>query len=329
MRAKTEEIGNHARDVRAWKMESMKRRVKHDAKQRNLADSRGMRPLMGVGLLLISGFGFSGSILMASMGVKSGIGVNTSNVIRYSVAILFLFAFQKITESPIKIRTHERFTALALGVPIFMMGIGYLGATRYIPVSLAVLIFYTGPILIILISRFTEKEPITIIRLIAIVSAFLGLALALDVQSPADFHIRGVLFAFMAAVGMAAFVTISSLTIRSADPRAVNLHALFGGALLFFVFLFIMDDAADSISRAGLLSLCGSGLSVAVAYLTFYAGLKIVGPVKASMLLNIEPIFTIGLAVTLLGERLSVGQFVGAGFVIAGIILINYKPGRA
>ena len=50
-----------------------------------------------------------------------------------------------------------------------------------------------------------------------------------------------------------------------------------------------MDGTASSITQTGLLRLCGSGFAIAVAYITFYAGLKIIGPVKASMLLNIEP----------------------------------------
>ena len=44
------------------------------------------------------------------------------------------------------------------------------------------------------------------------------------------------------------------------------------------------------------------------------------------MLLNIEPVCTIALSVAILGERLSLSQLIGAGLVMAGIILINYQP---
>jgi drug/metabolite transporter (DMT)-like permease len=128
-----------------------------------------------------------------------------------------------------------------IGIGLLLI-FGYLGATRYIPVSLAVLIFYTDPFFV------------------------------------------------------------------------------------FFIFLFVMDDATNPIAQTGVLSLCGTGLALGFAYITFYAGLKIIGPVRASMLLNTEPICTIGLSIAILGERLSLGQFVGAGLIIAGIILINYQP---
>lgn len=294
--------------------------------QKGQADPACGRSLVGIGWLLVSGLGFTISILVASAALKGGIDVHTSNALRYLSAIALLFVYQKATGKPIKIPPYERFTALALGITVFMMGIGYLGATQYIPVSLAVLIFYTGPFFIFFISRFTEKEPLTIIRLAAIVIAFIGLSLVLDVQSSGAFQLKGILFALMAAVGMATFVTVSSLAIRTADAQAVNLHAMFGGALLFLFFFFTAGGTVSAITPAGFFKLCGSGFAIGFAYITFYAGLKVVGPVRASMLLNVEPIFTVALAVILLGESLSLSQFMGAGLVIVGIIMINVKP---
>jgi drug/metabolite transporter (DMT)-like permease len=306
-------------------MGSLDQGVKHTV-QKGLDNSR---PWMGIGLLVLSGLGYSSSIIIASILMKRGVGVNTSNAARYLVATVLLLFYQKAGRKQIKILPRERYTALALGITVFIMGIGYLGATRYIPVSTAVLIFYTGPLFTVLISRFTENEPITIIRLMAIATAFMGLSLALGVQSAGSFQVKGVLFAFMAAIGMATFVTISSLAIRTADPQAVNLHTLFSGTLLFILFLCIENDTAPSaITSSNLFGLCGSGCAIAVAYIAFYAGLKIIGPVKASMLMNTEPIFTVALAAAILGEKLSFMKFFGAGLVIIGIVMINCKFAR-
>ena len=81
----------------------------------------------------------------------------------------------------------------------------------------------------------------------------------------------------------------------------------------------------DGLNQINLLRLFSSGFAVGVSHITMYAGLKIIGPVKASVLLNTEPIFTIVLSVMILGERLSLPQSLGAGLVVLGIILINYK----
>ena len=207
-----------------------------------------------------------------------------------------------------------------------MMGVGYLGATRYIPVSQAVLIFYTCPFLVAFISRFTENEPVTVARLFAITLAFVGLALALKLQSTAALSFLGIIFASMAALGFAGFVTVSSLMLRTSDRQAVLLHSMSAGTVLFVLFFAITNGAEIVGTPAGLLKVCVAGIFLTFAYLTFFAGLDILGPVKSSMFMNVEPVLTIFLAAISLGEHLTVVQLCGAGMVIGGIIWIVRPP---
>ncbi|WP_413833088.1 DMT family transporter [Desulfobacula sp.] len=209
---------------------------------------------------------------------------------------------------------------------VFMMGIGYLGATQYIPISLAVLIFYTCPFFVAIISRFTENEPITPRRLTAIIIAFIGLSLALKVQTTGGLQLLGIMYAVIAAIGFASFVTVSSLMLKTADPQAVLLHSMAGGTLLFVLF-FVLTNGVEIIgTRTGWLKVSGSGIAIAFAYITFFAGMKIIGPVKATMILNIEPVLTICLAAILFGEHLANIQVFGAVLVIGGIVLITRTP---
>ena len=281
------------------------------------------RSWIGFGLLLLSALGFTIAMLFANLAYKDGIDVHTTNSVRYFATIVLLFLFQKIRGKRLGLPPRERYTSLGLGISVFMMGLGYLGATQYIPVSLAVLLFYTTPFFVAVIARFTEKEPLTIIRLIAIIMAFVGLGLALEVQSVATLNWRGVAFGFLSAVGCTSFVIINSLSMRTADPQAVNFHCLAGGTLLFAVFLVFTGGPTGTISYLAIFKMVVSGIALTVGYITFFAGLEIIGPVKTSMLMNAEPILTILLATSLLGERLSSIQLVGAAFVILGIILIT------
>ena len=285
--------------------------------------------LLGVALMLVSGFGFTCSILIASRATSGGIDTNTCNVLRYFVAVMLLLGWHAASGTTVRINPRERYTALGLGFAVFVMGAGYLGATQYIPISLAVLIFYTGPFFVVIISRFTEKEPITIPRMTAICIAFFGLTLALKLGSANSLPIIGILLAFAAAIGMASFVTVSGLAIRTASPQAVNLHSLVGGTLLFGLFLIIVGGPSGAITRNSLLLLIASGFSLAVGFITLFVGLKRLGPVRTSILMNAEPVFTIILAAALLGERLSSSQVAGAGLVIIGIVLTTCLPDNA
>ncbi len=285
--------------------------------------SGGTLKWFGIGLLLLSVLGFTNSILAANRALKDGIDVHTINALRYSMTIALLFLFQKIRGKQLKLPRRERYMGMALGISVFMTGVGYLSATKYLPISLAVLIFYTAPFIVAIVSRFTENEPITIIRLVAIVIAFIGIALALGIQTETTLNWQGVAFALLAAFGYASLVCVSSLTMKTVNPQAVNFHCLASGTVLFVVFLLFTGGPETTISQSSWLKLGFSSLALTVGFMTFFTGLEIVGPVKTSMLMNTEPILTIILAAILLGERLSPVQWIGAGLVVVGIILIT------
>ena len=281
------------------------------------------RTWIGFGLVLMAALGFSTNILFANMAYRDGIDIHTINAVRHFVTVILLFLFLKIRGKKLKLPPRERYASFVLGISVFMMGIGYLGATQYIPVSVAVLIFYTHPFLVAIIARFTEKEPITPIRLLAITIAFIGLAFAMGIQSVGGLHWYGIAFGFLGALGAASYVTISSLTIRSADTQTVNFHCLTAGTLLYVVFLLFNSGPAAHIAPAGWFKLGASSLALTIAYVTFLIGIETIGPVKTTILMNAEPILTILLAALVLGERLAPTQLIGAAFVMAGIILIT------
>jgi drug/metabolite transporter (DMT)-like permease len=175
---------------------------------------------IGVGLLLLSALGFTIAMLFANMAYKDGIDVHTTNAARYLATIVLLFLFQKIRGKKLGLPPRERYTSLALGISVFMMGLGYLGATQYIPISLAVLLFYTFPVFVAVIARFTENESITAIRLIAIIIAFIGLGLALEIHSLTNLNWQGIALGFLSSLGCTTFVIVSSLSMRSDANRS-------------------------------------------------------------------------------------------------------------
>ena len=231
------------------------------------------RSWVGVGLLLLSALGFTIALLFANMAYRDGIDVHTTNAARYTATIVLLFLFQKIRGKKLGLPPRERYTSLALGISVFMMGLGYLGATQYIPVSLACLLFYTFPVFVAVIARFTENELITALRLIAIILAFIGLGLALEVHSLTNLNWQGVALGFLSSLGCTTFVIVSSLSMRSADPQAVNFHCLAAGTVFFAAFLFFTGGPTTIISYSALSKLCVSSLALAVAYITLFAGL--------------------------------------------------------
>src|SRR3546814_12772606 len=84
-----------------------------------------------------------------------------------------------------------------------------MGSIFYIPASLAVLIFYTFPLLVAVGARWTEGEPVGGTKLVGLAVAFAGLAIAPGVEL-GDLDTSGIVLAGRAAVGVAAHRPASS-----------------------------------------------------------------------------------------------------------------------
>jgi len=71
---------------------------------------------------------------------------------------------------------------------------------------------------------------------------------------------------------------------------------------------------------------CIAVVSTVVAMLTFFAGLRRVGPSSAAILSTFEPVVTAGLAALALGESLGPVQLVGGLLVLASVVALQVRP---
>lgn len=83
-----------------------------------------------------------------------------------------------------------------------------------------------------------------------------------------------------------------------------------------------------AVSAAGWGAVAYSGLlALVVAYLFWYRGISVLGPTRASMYSNLQPLFAIAAAWAFLGESPRVLQLAGAMCIIGGLLLTRL-PGR-
>jgi drug/metabolite transporter (DMT)-like permease len=98
--------------------------------------------------------------------------------------------------------------------------------------------------------------------------------------------------------------------------------ALFA-AVSFFIWGTITKTLYFHFEVIGWLPVVGTALfSSVLAMLTFFAGMNIIGPTKASILSMVEPVITFILSTIFLQEKMSIFQIFGGLIVLAGAILV-------
>ncbi len=70
-------------------------------------------------------------------------------------------------------------------------------------------------------------------------------------------------------------------------------------------------------------------LALVVAYLFWYRGVKVLGPTRAAMYSNLQPLFAMGVAWGVLREAPRTSQLAGAAFIIGGLLLTRLPVAQA
>ena len=204
---------------------------------------------------------------------------------------------------------------------------GYLWSILYLPVSLAVLCFYTYPLMTVLFVGLLDRRLPGRLQLLAFVLAFVGLALALEVSFDA-LDGRGIAFALMGAVGASVAFIVVGRRLPHVEPITVTFHM----SIISLVIVASAAAASGSFAlpsddgQAGSLLLAAAVLTFCLAFLAMFAGVPMIGSVGAAMVMNLEPVATLALAAAILGEVLGPQQFLGAGLVLAAIGLAQLPP---
>lgn len=77
-----------------------------------------------------------------------------------------------------------------------------------------------------------------------------------------------------------------------------------------------------SVGLPGWLAVAYSGLfALALAYLFWYRGVKVLGPTRTAMYANLQPLIALGVAWATLNEAPRLPQLAGAAFIMSGLVL--------
>ena len=169
---------------------------------------------------------------------------------------------------------------------------------------------------------------------IGIMVAFVGAVVTITNGDPARVLAGGIsigdLFLLGCVLSWSAYTIIARYAMRNLASLTVLAYSSVIGTLL----LTPVAARADVVTEFAAATLA-TWLSFAylvfgaagLAYLMYYEGIREVGPNRAAVFINLEPVTAILLGVGLLGEGLSAPLLIGAALVILGLYLVN-RPER-
>ena len=245
---------------------------------------------------------------------------------RSVIGVIILVFFIVLTGRAPGVTLSKMRRSLVAGFSHVCAAIGLLGSIVYIDISLANIILFLYPFPIAVVAHYRGEARLRPLTIAFMILATAGLALVLGVKFNST-DPRGIALAVM---GMVAFsfmiISMADLTREVGAPYSNLLMTLW--AVLVFGLVAIVGSLTEIVAAPALphtlfgwASVAVVGIAFALGYLCFFVSANIIGATRASMLSISEPIMIILFAVLLVGETVSVVQWIGITIVIGSLAL--------
>ena len=207
-----------------------------------------------------------------------------------------------------------------------------------ITIALALLCFYTFPAMIATLDIASGRERLDRPKRVALALALGGMvavvASQLDPAAGVEFDGIGVALALVAAVCQTIFVTVSRDGYRRV-PAAQATTVIIGAAFVACVGVALLTGTGAAIAfpfsnpDVWPLLLFTGVFAAALPSLCFLIGIRVIGGMRAGIVMLWEPVVGVALAALLLNEKLQPIQLLGgAAILAAAFILQRTTPGR-
>jgi drug/metabolite transporter (DMT)-like permease len=212
----------------------------------------------------------------------------------------------------------------------------YFAAIERMPVSIALLIEYSAPVLLVLLAWGRTRIPPAMLTIVGALLSIGGLVLVIDPAGAGGLDGLGVLFALGAAVCLAGYYLISARPSGDLPPVAlVCAGLLVGGLALGLIgltgllpFTMSFDDVVmPLVGEVSWIVPMGVVVVIATAfaYLTGILGAARLGSRVASFVGLVEVLFAVLFAWLLLGEVPTLVQALGGALIVGGVVFVKLQ----
>lgn len=251
------------------------------------------------------------------------------NFIRFfigGVVLLTVLLFKKDAG----IGRKEFFSVVVIGFVNVVMSMSLLQLSLYAynaQASVTAVIFSSNPVFVMLFAAITGKEKIGVYKLLGLLFGLLGIFVvfseklnftSISWKSPFYAIVSAVFYGLYTVLGRKVSVRIGSLK--------MNTYSFLAGSLILLPFLLIFRIPVVTFDYSGIYQiLYMSFILTGLAYLTYFAGLRIVGAGSGSLVFFIKPVLASILAIIFLNEKASLTLFAGTVLIISGIGIVVFQ----
>lgn len=284
-------------------------------------------------------------LLAASLWGTAGIFVRTvekCNISEMQIVLLraffsavivgFLMLFSDKSLFKIKARDIGFFAAAGI-FSIVMFNYCYYKTMALTSLSVAAVLLYTAPFFVVIMSVFLFKQPLTLKKCAACVTAFLGCCLVTGVFSSAQrISAAALIYGILTGFGYSLYTVFSKILL---DKGYQSLTITFYTFVFAFAACLPISDIGGIFGAVGqsptglLVVLLMAIINTVIPYILYTAGLVGVDQSAAPVIAMIEPVVATLIGAALYNEKITVTGVLGIILVLLSVLILNIKGRKA
>ena len=280
-------------------------------------------------LIYIAGFCWGIIGVFSKFLSQAGLSSVQITEIRCVIAAVSLVVYLMITDrSKVKIALKDIWIFAGTGIlSIAFFNICYFNAITYSDLSSAAILLYTAPFFVLLLSAIIFKEKLTMVKIAAVIIAFLGCALAVGIiGNSAGITAQGLIYGILSGIGYGLYSIFGRIALKKYHTLTVTAYTFIVAAVFLVPFCKINGIVSESIKNPDIVifSLMLGIISTLVPFLCYTKGLSMMDAGTASIIAYLEPLVATACGMVLFKEEITVIKLTGILLILISIIILNF-----
>jgi drug/metabolite transporter (DMT)-like permease len=275
---------------------------------------------LGLLHLIVLIFGFTGIL-----GKEISIGAVPLVWFRTLIAAIALMMFMFYRKKEFKISKQKLFRYAVVGILIAAHWITFFESIKVSNVSIALATMASASLFVALFEPMVTSKKLVFYEILLGIVVVIGLLMIFSFESS---YTLGITLALISAALAAVFGTLNSILIKQGDSLRIGFYELMFGFLAVGIYLLFRGELDMSLFQLSmrdfyLLLILGT-IATAFAFVISVEVMKELSPFTVSLTINLEPVYSIILALIFYGddEKMTGGFYLGA-LVILSTLFIN------
>ena len=281
-----------------------------------LLASKKFNVISGSVFAISTAFLFAGTVNIAPFAYEAGASVFLLLSVRFIICLISSIIFAPgVYTGGVTVGKKEGVFICLIGISFVVQAYGYMKSVQLLPVSVAVTIFYTFPIITFILEKIIILRIIKMGPILWLVCALFGVWLLVQ-KGVIEWGVSGVIWALVAAL-MQSFINIISQRLSSISGwKLVNYTSVIP-AIIFLLMYYFVDK--EKITLEAVLWSVLAAICFCIGLWMFYKSIHKIGSVRTASILYLEPVFTFLLGMLFFGVYLTPYQWLGVSLVTMAI----------